>query len=112
MEFRLHTAQQSTWLDVEVVHAADLTPDDLVAETRQRRVTAVQALFGLDAAGPQPHWTLASLPSPSRESCAQPRLRTRGDGTFRTVQGTDTHVVTGKGVCNDALNARGGGIYL
>lgn len=34
-------------------------------------------------------------------------LRAREDGTFKIVQISDTHMVTGVGVCNDAVDAQG-----
>lgn len=55
------------------------------------RLTIRYSSQGTDAGEPQP-------PAP-------PLLRAREDGTFRIVQISDTHMVTGVGVCTDALGA-------
>jgi hypothetical protein len=87
-------------------------------------ITEVDVLFGVDAVDPRPHWTL--LPSPlqlnaqsrvpvARLSILRGRakvdvrteLRVKEDGKFRIVQISDTHMVTGVGVCGDAMDARG-----
>jgi hypothetical protein len=88
-------------------------------------VTEVDVLFGMDAVDPRPQWALmrSSLqlnaqpkvpvarlsvlhgrakPSPDRAA-----LRVREDGKFRIVQISDTHMVTGVGVCKDAIDAHG-----
>lgn len=90
-------------------------------------VTAVDALFGVDAVDPRPQWVLAEqpllletqpeVPVPRltvRYGRAQPvlggdrtPLRIREDGKFKIVQLSDTHMVTGVGVCNDAMDADG-----
>lgn len=87
-------------------------------------VTEVDVLFGVDAVDPRPQWTL--MPS-SLQLNAQPKvpvarlsvlrgrakpdaraaLRVREDGTFKIVQISDTHMVTGVGVCKDAIDAHG-----
>ena len=87
-------------------------------------ITEVDVLFGVDAVEPRPQWTL--MPSPLRLD-AQPEvpdarlsalrgraklpvpaaLRINEDGKFRIVQISDTHMVTGVGVCNDAIDAHG-----
>lgn len=57
-----------------------------------------------------PRLTIRHLSSPSTDldgpqlACA---LRAREDGSFRIVQITDTHMVTGVGASRDALDARG-----
>lgn len=97
-----------------------------------RPVTAVDVLFGVDAVDPRPHWTILQEPlqlpraqpdvpvprltirqSPSATGPGAPAppprqpLRAREDGTFKIVQISDTHMVTGLGVCNDAIDAHG-----
>lgn len=89
-------------------------------------VTEVDVLFGVDAVDPRPQWALmrsalqlnaqpeipvARLsvlhgrvkPRPDKP----PVLRVRDDGRFRIVQISDTHMVTGVGVCRDAIDAHG-----
>ena len=89
-------------------------------------VTEVDVLFGADAVDPRPQWAL--MRSPLQLNCgpevpvarlsvlhgrASPRpdarvaLRVRGDGKFKIVQISDTHMVTGVGVCKDAIDAHG-----
>ncbi|ROW12461.1 hypothetical protein VMCG_00509 [Cytospora schulzeri] len=92
-------------------------------------VTSVDLLFGVDAVDPRPQWTL--LQEPLQLPDAQPEvpvprltirfltpdpdeprrrripLRVREDGTFKIVQISDTHMVTGVGVCKDAIDAHG-----
>jgi len=89
-------------------------------------VTEVDVLFGVDAVDPRPQWTL--LQSSLRLN-AQPEvpvarlsvlhgrkkqrseppaaLRVREDGRFKIVQISDTHMVTGVGVCRDSIDADG-----
>lgn len=89
-------------------------------------VTEVDVLFGVDAVDPRPQWTLIR---PSLQLNAQPKVpvarlsvlrgrakprpdvrvafRVREDGKFRIVQISDTHMVTGVGVCKDAIDAHG-----
>jgi hypothetical protein len=89
-------------------------------------VTEVDVLFGVDAVDPRPQWTLTSSPlqldaqpevpvarltvhrgrAESRPH-TQKALRVRKDGKFKIVQISDTHMVTGVGVCEDALDAYG-----
>lgn len=89
-------------------------------------VTMVDVLFGADAVDPRPQWTLMrsslqldslpkvlvarltvryykSKPIPD----AQATLRVSKDGKFKIVQISDTHMVTGVGVCKDAIDADG-----
>ncbi|KAI1345659.1 Metallo-dependent phosphatase-like protein [Xylaria sp. FL0043] len=99
-------------------------------EDRQT-VTDIDVLFGTDAVDPRPYWTL--MPQPlelgtevqleipvARLSLrrGQPKgqpddprpstpLRVRENGKFRIVQISDTHMVTGMGVCKDAIDAEG-----
>ena len=89
-------------------------------------VTEVDVLFGMDAVDPRPQWALMR---PSLQLNAQPKvpvarlsvlrgrakprpdaraaLRVREDGKFKIVQISDTHMVTGVGVCKDAIDAHG-----
>lgn len=87
-------------------------------------ITEVDILFGTDAVDPRPHWHLS--PSPlqldadpeipgarltmlqgRRVKSVRPTLRVREDGTFKIVQLSDTHMVTGVGICRDAIDAEG-----
>ena len=89
-------------------------------------VTEVDILFGMDAVDPRPQWALmhSSLQLDGEpdipvarlsvlQGRAKPRLgaradlRVRADGTFKIVQISDTHMVTGTGVCKDAIDADG-----
>ncbi|RYC62895.1 hypothetical protein CHU98_g3327 [Xylaria longipes] len=90
-------------------------------------VTTVDVLFGIDAVDPRPHWALlqqpflldtlpkgpvprltvrhgGAMPGPDH---TRPTLRVGKEGKFRIVQLSDTHMVTGPGVCKDATDARG-----
>ena len=91
-----------------------------------RAVTEVDILFGTDAVDPRPQWTLIRS---SLQLNGQPKvpvaklsvlygrarpipdapaaLRVREDGKFKIVQISDTHMVTGVGVCKDAIDATG-----
>jgi hypothetical protein len=89
-------------------------------------VTEVDVLFGMDAIDPRPQWALmqssleinggAHIPV-ARLSVfrgrakptlsARPDLRVKADGRFKIVQISDTHMVTGLGVCKDAIDAQG-----
>ncbi|KAL8663600.1 MAG: hypothetical protein Q9202_003788 [Teloschistes flavicans] len=83
-------------------------------------------LFGVDTVNPRPEWTLIRSPLQldtqlnvpvARLSVlhgrAKPRtddraaLRVGEDGKFKIVQISDTHMVTGVGVCKDTIDARG-----
>jgi hypothetical protein len=88
-------------------------------------VTEVDILFGIDAVDPRPQWALmrSSLQLNGQPEVpvarlsvlhgrAKPRsdraaLRVRDDGTFKIVQISDTHMVTGVGICKDAIDAHG-----
>ncbi|KAF1968754.1 Metallo-dependent phosphatase [Bimuria novae-zelandiae CBS 107.79] len=89
-------------------------------------VTEVDVLFGVDAVDPRPQWTLTPTPLQlhtqpkvpvARLSVlrgrAKPRpdareaLRVNKDGKFKILQVSDTHMVTGVGVCKDAIDAQG-----
>lgn len=87
-------------------------------------VTEVDVLFGVDAVDPRPQWTLMrsslQLDAQSKEPIARlsvlrgraklrppVALRVRKDDKFKIVQISDTHMVTGVGVCNDAIDAHG-----
>ncbi|KAF1992759.1 Metallo-dependent phosphatase [Amniculicola lignicola CBS 123094] len=85
-------------------------------------VTEVDVLFSTDAVDPRPQWALMRLllqiyshlevPVPRlsvlygrAKPKVQPALRIRQDGTFKIVQISDTHMVTGVRVCKDAIDA-------
>ncbi|KAI1576222.1 Calcineurin-like phosphoesterase [Pyrenophora tritici-repentis] len=89
-------------------------------------VTEVDILFGMDAIDPRPQWALmqSSLQLNGEPEIpvarlsvlhgrvkptlgARPDLRVRADGRFKIVQISDTHMVTGIGVCKDAIDAHG-----
>ncbi|KAF7533859.1 hypothetical protein G7054_g6744 [Neopestalotiopsis clavispora] len=87
-------------------------------------ITEVDILFGTDAVDPRPHWHLSSSPlqldadpeipgarltmlQGRRVKSVRPTLRVREDGTFKIVQLSDTHMVTGVGICRDAIDAEG-----
>lgn len=94
-------------------------------------VTAIDVLFGVDAADPRPRWVLLQqplqlpdvqpdVPSPrltvryfspatGPDEPQHPRipLQVKEDGTFKIVQISDTHMVAGVGVCSDAIDAHG-----
>jgi hypothetical protein len=89
-------------------------------------VTEVDVLFGVDAVDPRPQWALmrSSLQLNSQPNVpvarlsvlygrSKPRsdvraaLRVREDGKFKIVQISDTHMVTGVGICKDAIDAHG-----
>jgi hypothetical protein len=90
-------------------------------------VTAVDVLFGVDAVDPRPQWALMGTPLQlgahpevpvARLTVRQGRvklrpdvprmpLRVKEDGKFKIVQISDTHMVTGVGVCKDAIDAHG-----
>lgn len=91
-----------------------------------RAVTEVDVLFGADAVDPRPRWTIIRSPlhldgqaeAPlARLSVLQGRalpnpntpaaLRVNDDGEFKIVQISDTHMVTGVGVCKDAIDGTG-----
>ena len=84
-------------------------------------------LFGIDAVEPRPQLTLINPPLQLnaqsevpvarltvRRATSEPRpdnprtlLRAREDGRFKIVQISDTHMVTGVGVCKDRVDAHG-----
>ncbi|TKA75906.1 hypothetical protein B0A55_07206 [Friedmanniomyces simplex] len=90
-------------------------------------VTSIDVLFGTDAVDPRPGWTLVYSPlalnappeapvakitvrhgrPAARPDRPQTPLRARVDGKFKIVQISDTHMVTGPGVCKDASDANG-----
>lgn len=92
-----------------------------------RVVTSVDVLFGVDAVDPRPQWTTSQTPLQlgampeipvarlsvrrgevkSEPVDPQPGLRVGKDGNFKIVQISDTHMVTGTGVCRDAIDAHG-----
>jgi hypothetical protein len=90
-------------------------------------VTGIDVLFGIDAVEPRTQWHLTNTPirlddTPPdlpvarlsmRRGRVQPRkdnppdLRVKEDGTFKIVQVSDTHMVTGVGSCKDSIDADG-----
>ncbi|KAI0175810.1 hypothetical protein GGR52DRAFT_538265 [Hypoxylon sp. FL1284] len=92
-----------------------------------KTVTAVDILFGADAVEPRPQWALVQPPlqlsaQPQvpvaritvRKGTAKPTpddptaaLRVKENGKFKVLQISDTHMVTGVGVCDDAMDADG-----
>ena len=93
----------------------------------EQAVSGLDVLFGVDAVDPRPQWVL--MPTPlqlnaqpgvpvarlsirrgwprPRPSDPETALRIRDDGTFKIVQVSDTHMVTGVGVCKDPIDADG-----
>ncbi|KAI9708265.1 MAG: purple acid phosphatase [Chrysothrix sp. TS-e1954] len=91
-----------------------------------KAVTEVDVLFGADAVDPRLQWKLmrsalqlnaqpkvpvARLSVLRGRAKARPdtkaALRVRADGKFKIVQIADTHMVTGIGICKDAIDAHG-----
>lgn len=92
-----------------------------------RVVMSVNVLFGVDAVDPRPQWTISQTPLQlgdmpeipvarlsvrrgevkSGPVDPKPDLRVGRDGNFTIVQISDTHMVTGTGVCKDAIDAHG-----
>jgi hypothetical protein len=91
-----------------------------------RAITEVDVLFGTDAVDPRPQWSLMRSPLQLNaqpkvpvarlsvlQGMVKPRpdaravLRVKEDGKFKIVQISDTHMVTGVGVCKDAIDAYG-----
>lgn len=89
-------------------------------------VRMVDVLFGADAVDPRPQWALmqSSLQLNAQPKVpvarltvlyyrvepilyTKPALRVRKDGKFKIVQISDTHMVTGVGICKDAIDAYG-----
>ena len=93
----------------------------------EQAVSGLDVLFGVDAVDPRPQWSLMHTPlqlnarsevpiarlsvrrgrPKSRPDDPHTALRIRDDGTFKIVQISDTHMVTGVGVCKDAIDANG-----
>ncbi|KPI35614.1 Phosphatase DCR2 [Cyphellophora attinorum] len=91
-----------------------------------RAVTDIDVLFGSDAVDPRPRWTLTQSPlrldaDPTVPSARLTFLRGKaigrpvgpdvlrfdGNGRFKILQISDTHMVTGVGVCDDAIDPDG-----
>ena len=90
-------------------------------------ITDIDVLFGIDAVDPRPQWTLIRSPlqlnaepevpaarlsirygrPKSRKDGPRTPLRVSEDGKFKIVQISDTHMVTGVGVCKEAVDAHG-----
>lgn len=93
----------------------------------RRAMTSVDVLFGVDAVDPRPRWALSETPlqlggmpeipvarlsvrhgaDNSGPVDTQPELRAGRNGNFKIAQISDTHMVTGPGVCKDAIDAHG-----
>jgi hypothetical protein len=91
-------------------------------DNKEKAITDVDLLYGKDAVDPRPNWTLKRVPFRGDEVLAarftirrgtlrpktpSPTLRMNADGKFKIVQIADTHMVTGVGVCKDAIDAEG-----
>lgn len=90
-------------------------------------VTGLDVLFGRDAVDPRPQWALMQTPLQLNvkpevpvarltiihgEAVRRPNgprtiLRVKPDGKFKVLQISDTHMVTGVGVCKDAIDSGG-----
>ncbi|KFY85186.1 hypothetical protein V500_08638 [Pseudogymnoascus sp. VKM F-4518 (FW-2643)] len=93
--------------------------------TIDESVTEVDVLFGVDAVDPRPQWALMQSPlqldtqpkvpvarlsvlyGRAPKSDTPTALRVRQDGKFKILQIADTHMVTGVGLCRDAIDAHG-----
>lgn len=90
----------------------------------RQAITAIDVLFGVDAVEPRPQWSLLQTPlqlsiRPElpvaklsvRRGMARPNppavLRVNGDGKFKVLQISDTHMITGVGVARDAMGPDG-----
>lgn len=91
-----------------------------------KAVTAIDVLFGADAAEPRPGWSLAQTPllldtgknvqiarlsmrhgraKAHQKEAAAPRVKK--DGKFKILQVSDLHLSTGVGACRDAMDENG-----
>lgn len=90
-------------------------------------LTDVDVLFGKDTIDPRPRRTLIQPPlqlnpqpdlpcallsvrydaAKAGDDAPQSTLRVKEDGTFKIVQISDMHMVTGVGTCNDAIDGHG-----
>ena len=90
-------------------------------------MTAVDVLYGMDAVDPRPQWNLIRPPlqldapvdvpvamlsvrrgrAKSNPGEPQTTLSIGDSGKFKIVQISDTHMVTGVGVCKDAIDGDG-----
>jgi hypothetical protein len=88
-------------------------------------ITGIDVLFGEDAIDPRPQWNIVqdhllldsapelpvarlSVRHGKAEPIAPPAaLRVKKKGTFKIVQISDTHMVTGVGSCKDAIDSNG-----
>ena len=95
--------------------------------TDDQALRDVDVLFGIDAVESRPQWSLLHRPlqlnaqadvpiarlsvrrgtSTRRPDNPKALLRARNDGKFKIVQISDTHMVTGVGVCKDRVDAHG-----
>ncbi|KAH9215660.1 Metallo-dependent phosphatase-like protein [Leptodontidium sp. 2 PMI_412] len=93
----------------------------------QQAVTQFDVLFGSDAVDPRPQWdimqqslqlkTKSEVPiarlsilkgrPEAKPNGPRPALRANADGKFKILQISDTHMVTGVGICKDAIDGDG-----
>lgn len=94
---------------------------------KNQAMTCVDILFGVDAVDPRPQWALLRAPlllntrpevpvarlsvrqgrTRPRPDDPAPALRAEKEGKFKIVQISDAHVVTGVGICRDAIDVHG-----
>jgi hypothetical protein len=93
----------------------------------RQAVTELDVLFGVDAVDPRPQWALMQQPlqlnaqpevpvarlsllygrAKPKQNGPRTALRVREDGKFKVFQISDTHMVTGVGICEDAIDGHG-----
>jgi predicted MPP superfamily phosphohydrolase len=90
----------------------------------EKVVTAVDVLFGPDAAEPRHGWELSRIPlqfdtgaqdarltirhgQPKTGAEKEPHPRVKKDGRFKILQISDAHLATGIGTCRDAIGPNG-----
>jgi hypothetical protein len=93
----------------------------------RQAVTELGVLFGVDAVDPRPQWALMQQPlqlnaqpevpvarlsvlygrAKPKQNGPRTALRVRTDGKFKVFQISDTHMVTGVGICKDAIDGHG-----
>ncbi|KAK0712096.1 hypothetical protein B0H67DRAFT_602632 [Lasiosphaeris hirsuta] len=136
-ELYLCASQQSAWLYAALANEEELAAEDLlVVDIRVgdpppspssghswgeptcmvgQAVTDVGVLFGVDAVDPRPQWALVP---PSLQLDHQPKVPVARLGVLHgrakprpdarpALRISDTHMVTGVGLCRDAIDAHG-----
>lgn len=93
----------------------------------RQAVTDLDVLFGVDAVDPRLQWALIQRPiqlntqpeipvarlsvqygrAKPKQNGPRTALRVREDGRFKVLQISDTHMVTGVGICKDAIDSHG-----